>query len=109
MDGALAMMVFLSCAPGAVDCRELQGAYSYEDPAACREALPAVLKSMNKTGRHVIGRCTLATDTNAGLDQIATGSVGSGARIAEGYTVVRVTRLKDGLPETTSYQVPQVR
>ena len=109
MDGTLAMMVFLSCAPGAVDCREIQGAHSYQDPAACREALPAVLKSMNRTGRHVIGRCTLASETNAGLDQITTGSIGSDARTAEGYVVVRVTRLKDGLPETTSYQVPQVR
>ena len=109
MDAAVAMMVFLSCAPGAVDCREIQGARSYKDAATCREALPSVLQSMNKTVRNVIGRCTLASDFNQGPDQITTGSVDLGSINADGYVVVRVTRLKDGLPETTSYQVPQAR
>ena len=109
MDASIAMMVFLSCAPGAVDCREIQDAHAYNSAAACREALPSVLQSMNGTGRNVIGRCTLASDMNAGLDRISTDSIGAGAMTADGFAVVRVTRLKDGLPETTSYQVPQVR
>ena len=109
MDVATAMMVFLSCSPGSDACQEILGTRTYQDSAACREALPAVLQSMNGAGRHVIGRCTLAADVHPDLDQIITGSTASGAMAGEGYAVVRVTRIKDGTPETTSYKVPQAR
>ena len=49
MDAATAMMVFFSCSPGVADCREVQGAHAYESAAACRQALPSVLQSMNNT------------------------------------------------------------
>ena len=101
MDAATAMIVFLSCATGGADCRELQAAHSYDNPAVCRAELPAVLQSMNKAGRHVIGRCTVVSDITVALDQITTGNR-SDLMTAKGNVVVRVTRLKDGLPETTS-------
>ena len=109
MDAATAMMVFLSCSPGVTDCREVLGARAYESTAACRQALPSVLQSMNNTGSHVIGRCTLTADIIPGLDHTTTASTASGGMTEEGYALVRVTRMKDGLPETTSYKVTKTR
>jgi hypothetical protein len=108
MDAATALMVLLSCSPGGAHCREVQGAHAYESAAACREALPSVLQSMKNTGRYVIGRCTLA-DTTPGLDHTTTASTTPGGIAEEGYAFVRVTRMKDGLPETTSYKVAKTR
>jgi hypothetical protein len=67
MDASTALMVLLSCAPDAVDCREMRGTQSYQTIGACREALPATLQRLNNEDQHVIGRCTLAADSQIPL------------------------------------------
>ena len=109
MEPAAAIMLFLSCSTGSTDCREIRDLRAYDSAASCREALPAVLRSMNMSDRHVTGRCVLASDFNLGVDPLTTASIPSASASPDGYAMVRVTRVNDGQREVTSYRVPQAR
>jgi hypothetical protein len=113
MDPATAaLMILLSCTPDGHDCREMLGPDRFETMAACREALPPVLKRMRDSARSLMGRCELAADHPADVDPVITGSTGHGSAPVEtadeSLTTVNVTRFIEGRLVTDAHRVPKV-
>lgn len=114
---AAAFMVLLSCAPNSLDCKEVRHEQVFASVGDCREALPMVLDRLDTPERPVIGRCQTGEPIPLpGIDPIITGSVASApgrtmpTAVPTGETtVVTVTRLGPGGPQTEEFKVPVAR
>ena len=76
---------------------------TYASVEKCRESLPATLNRLSRPGRPAIGRCV---SSGSAIDETTTASIERAPVRQDRQTIVNVTRIENGRPVVTIYNVP---
>lgn len=103
MENAAAFLILLACSPDSSSCHEMRYSQTYASVQECRERLPATLNRLSRPGRPTIGRCV---SSGPAIDETTTASIERAPVRQERHAIVNVTRIENGRPVVTIYNVP---
>jgi hypothetical protein len=102
MDTASAFLILLACSPDSSSCQEMRYSETYASVEECRESLPATLNRLSRPGRPAIGRCV---SSEPAIDEMTTASIERAPVRQDRQAIVNATRIENGRPVVTIYNV----